>query len=54
MKKEEIEKLLELIGKAVDMEVRGGWQVKRDAVLAEASDEDKTNLSEFSGWFEDA
>lgn len=52
MNKTEIEKLLELICKAVN-ELKGSWGDKRDAVLAEASDEDKTNLVEFSGWFEE-
>lgn len=53
MKKEEIVKLLELVGKAVN-ELNGSWSEKRDAVLAESSDEDRTNLEEFAGWFEEA
>lgn len=53
MKKEEIEKLLELIGKAVNNNGVGAWSSKRDVVLAEASDDDKTNLAEFCGWFEE-
>lgn len=53
MNKTEIEKLLELIGKAVGLNGLS-WKAKRDLVLAEASDEDKNNLSEFSGWFEEA
>lgn len=51
MTKLEVEKLLELIGKAVNN--NGTWHDKRDAVLAEATDGDKVNLSEFCGWFEE-
>lgn len=51
MKKEEVEKLLELVGKAVNS--GGTWKESAAAVLAEASDEDKTNLAEFASWFEE-
>lgn len=47
----EIEKLLELIGDLVSGE--GTWTEKRDRVLNNASENDKTNLNEFCGWFED-
>lgn len=52
MKKEAIAKLLELIGEAVNNPDAATWIEKRDAVLAEASDDDKTNIAEFAGWFE--
>lgn len=48
--------LLELVDEAVSG--RGDdagktWQQKRDALLAEASDSQKTALEEFASWFED-
>lgn len=32
----------------------GTWQEKRDRFLEAMDDGDKTNLSEFIGWFDDA
>lgn len=55
MDKAKIEKLLELIGEAVNStggQHDPGWKEKRDRVLAEASDDDRTNLHEFAGWFD--
>lgn len=52
MDTQKIEKLLELIGEIVNAE-KGSWNEKRDLVLNEASQEDKTNLLEFAGWFEE-
>lgn len=52
MTKQEIEKLVELIGNTVRME--GGWQEKRKLILDHASEEDITNLEEFASWFEPA
>lgn len=49
MEKAKIEKLLELIGEAVNSD--GSWKKKRDRVLAEASGDDRTNLQEFVTWF---
>lgn len=49
MDPKKIEKLLELIGELVNS--GKAWTEKRDAILAEAGDDDRTNLTEFSGWF---
>jgi hypothetical protein len=49
MDKAKIALLLELIGDMVSAE--GPWVAKRNAVLAECSD-DTTNLDEFISWFE--
>lgn len=48
----EIEKLLELIGNLVTSD--GTWKEKRDRILSGATDEEKTNLAEFVGWFEES
>jgi len=34
------------------MRAGGTWKEKRDMLLAEASDDDKTNLDEFAAWFD--
>lgn len=46
----DIEKLLELIEKVVNTPKKT-WEEKRDAVLAEASTEQTTSLTEFCAWF---
>jgi hypothetical protein len=47
----EIETLLSLIDTIVNAE--GTWKEKRDKIMDEASDNDKSNLAEFAGWFEE-
>ena len=46
-----INALLELIGEVVVMD--GTWREKKDAILAQCDDSDRTNLQEFITWFED-
>jgi len=45
----EIQTLLDLIEKLTNQ--GKPWKEKRDSVLAEASDDQKTALEEFAGWF---
>ena len=47
-------KAIETLLSAINDLVREGgtWQEKRDKVLSECSDDDKTNLAEFLGWFD--
>jgi len=55
MKKDDINKLIELIDQAVNGDEHGTtWIEKRDAILRECTESDKTNLEEFAGWFEGA
>jgi hypothetical protein len=52
MKKEIVEKLLELIDEIVCDEKEGlTWTEKRDSILAECTEADRTNLEEFASWF---
>jgi hypothetical protein len=50
MDEKRIQSLLDLIGVIVNASGKT-WNEKRDAVLAVASDDEKTNLEEFAGWF---
>jgi hypothetical protein len=54
MNQKKIERLLGLISDFVQETDGQSWRDKKDAILAEASDEDKTNLTEFCAWFEEA
>ena len=47
-----LRELLNLINELV--QVSAPWSEKRDMLLKEATDEDKMNLNEFVGWFEEA
>jgi hypothetical protein len=51
MKKEQINKLLELIGELVG-NTDDNWTEKRALILAECTSDDQTNLEEFCSWFE--
>jgi len=46
-----IGKLIELLDELVRAD--GTWREKRNAILANIGEDDKTNLEEFLGWFED-
>jgi len=47
----DISRLLFFIDKIVSS--NGSFREKRDAILAEASDDEKTSLFEFASWFEE-
>ena len=49
MTAEKIRHLLSLISQAIEAE--GSWGEKRQSILNECSDEDKTALAEFASWF---
>lgn len=46
-----LSKLLELVSELVGE--GKPWKEKRDMLLAEASEDDKTNLMELVGWFDE-
>jgi hypothetical protein len=50
MNENRIATLLELIAEAVQGD--GTWREKAQAILAEATESDKTNLQEFATWFD--
>ena len=53
MKKEQVEMLLELITGIVGDTLEGlTWIEKRDSILAECTEADRTALEEFASWFE--
>ena len=49
MKKLDIDRLLELIQEAVNSD--GSWTEKRDAILAQCTEDERTALDEFACWF---
>lgn len=51
MTTKDIQKLLDIVNKAVNGTDGNTWQARRDAILAEAGDDDKTALAEFANWF---
>ena len=50
MDTKEVRKLLDIISTVVNEE--GSYFEKHDAILAECSDNEKTNLHEFASWFD--
>lgn len=49
----EIQKLINLVIKAVHGADGKTWHERRDAILAEAGDDEKEALAEFGSWFSD-
>lgn len=47
----DIQALIDLVIKAVNETDGKTWQERRDAILAEAGDDDKNALAEFANWF---
>lgn len=52
MSKKEIETLIELISKLVGTDGMS-WSEKKALIIANASDDDKTNINEFASWFDE-
>lgn len=50
MNNQDLDKLLELIDKLVNLKGEI-WQSKQRLLLSRCSDTDRTNVTEFAGWF---
>lgn len=54
MNKLKLQQLLDLINDIVNDPDAGSWTERRDLILGSCTDSEKTNLLEFTAWFEGA